>query len=250
MSDAYKPDWIHNIARGQIHHGRIINKYGRNTSISSVTPEDIWDGGGSWTKPTQARIHNISSTSASDTAGGAGARSVEVTGLDANGYWHEELVALSGVTPVQTAASYITIFRLATGSAGGTTGNIGNVSAVAQTDGTTTAVMLAGNNQTQMAIFTVPYNREGFLKQYYFSTRGSKAADLRVEIYIKHNVGDVDTFWHLAHTNNIYAAAQSYVRHEFAYPFYLRPGTDIRCRATSDAIQSAEISAGFDIALF
>ena len=52
----------------------VVNKFGRNPDIDASTAADIWDGGpvgGTliWLAPTAARIHQITSTDATDTAG-------------------------------------------------------------------------------------------------------------------------------------------------------------------------------------
>lgn len=42
------------------------HKFGKNPDVDSAAPEDIWDGGGDYVFPTQARIHNLVSSDAVD----------------------------------------------------------------------------------------------------------------------------------------------------------------------------------------
>ncbi len=54
----------------------------------------------------------IKSTHAADTSAGLGLRSVEIHGLDASGDANEEVLALSGVTPVESVNSYLRVTRV------------------------------------------------------------------------------------------------------------------------------------------
>ena len=60
-------DFMLEVAKGDVEGHVHINKFGRNSLITTASdPEDIWDGGGVYSPPTTARIHNIVSTSAQD----------------------------------------------------------------------------------------------------------------------------------------------------------------------------------------
>lgn len=60
-------DFMLEVAKGGVPGHSHINKFGRNSDIDTDTdPEDVWDGGSLWVPPTAARIHDITSTSASD----------------------------------------------------------------------------------------------------------------------------------------------------------------------------------------
>jgi len=68
------------LTSGNIRGVTPVTKFGRNPAVGT-TEEDIWSGGGTWVAPTEARIHQISSTSSNDTAGGSGTRTLLVRGL-------------------------------------------------------------------------------------------------------------------------------------------------------------------------
>ena len=102
------PDYAMLSALGYIRGVTSFRKFGRNNDIdTSTVPEEIWNGGGLRYYPSTAAALNVVSTNANDTAAGTGARTVRVTGLDAN--WNEisEIVTLNGLTPVQTVNSYL-----------------------------------------------------------------------------------------------------------------------------------------------
>ena len=82
-------------------HGR--NVAGFNTDVDTAV-EDIWDGGGLWVAPTEARTHQIKSASTSDDGDpvGVGARTVRIWGLKS---WTAaeifEDIVLNGTTDVR-----------------------------------------------------------------------------------------------------------------------------------------------------
>ncbi len=145
----------------------IVNKFGRNPDIDGGA-EDIWDGGGDWVAPTEARIHAIVSSSTSDDLVGVGAQQVKVWGLTS---WSadevSETVDMDGTTPANTTNSYVIIHRMSVVANGGTSVNVGTITATAATDGTVTAQINAGYGQTQMAVYGVPSTKWLYLDNYY-----------------------------------------------------------------------------------
>jgi len=97
-------------ARSQISFHKTLFKYGYNPNIINVD-ETIWDGGGIYAYPAAAAIMYVSSSSANDTSAGTGARTVLVSGLDANYNEVEETVTLNGQTQVATTTEFLRVFR-------------------------------------------------------------------------------------------------------------------------------------------
>ena len=164
------------VALGNVPGNFAVNKFGSSSNIDT-TPTDIWDHATQniWLPPTQARVHTISSTSADDTAGGAGARTIRIWGLtDWDTAETFEDVTLNTGSPPTTRA-YVIIHRmrvLTTGSTGPFS-NVGIISAVAAVDGTTTAQIFTIKGQTQMAILGVPSTQRFFM----YGLHGSIAKD-------------------------------------------------------------------------
>jgi len=60
-------DYFVEVGQGNISGVSHSNKFGRNPEVDTGSaPEDLWDGGGVYVPPTQARIHTVKSTSAED----------------------------------------------------------------------------------------------------------------------------------------------------------------------------------------
>ena len=152
-----------------------VNKFGEAIDCDNGVETDVWDGAdGStstdiWVPPTTARVHDIESDdSDDDNSGGTGARTVQIFGLTS---WDteevSEIVELNGTTAAETENAYVIIYRMRVLTWGSGGVNAGVITATAQTDGTVTAAILAGNNQTQMCIYGVPSNKKLRLSKVY-----------------------------------------------------------------------------------
>ena len=187
------------VALGNVTGRSTVNKFGAAPDGVQTTATDIWDRANStptqqvWTAPTQARIHAVVSTSAEDAAGGTGAASVIVYGLTS---WStnevSETITLTGVTPVNTTNSYVIIHRMKCVGQASTTGvgvNIGTITATAASDNTVTAAILAGNGQTEMAIYGVPSTKKALLLRWSggINKTAASAATCDFEIRVNEN---------------------------------------------------------------
>jgi len=134
-----------------------------------------------WVAPTQARIHEVVSSDAGDTLGGAGSRTIRVWGLET---WESdesfEDVSMNGLTPVSTIRSYVIIHRVEVLTKGATDVNIGKITVTATVDGTVTAQINVGVGQTLMGIYGIPRGSTGFLTHLYFSFDGMSLIPKRI----------------------------------------------------------------------
>ena len=157
-------NWALEIARGNISGQSIITKFGLNTDVDTgSTPEDIWSVGGTYVPPTVARVHNIASSSASDTSAGTGARTVLIRGKDGSYNAVSETVTLNGTSNVATANSYVHIHLMQVSTAGSAAANVGTISATAQTDATVTCEIPVGLNQSVSSIYMVPTGYKAYM---------------------------------------------------------------------------------------
>lgn len=178
------------VAKGDISGHDPLNKFGENNDIDiGSSPEFIWDGPTGWTLPTTARVHDISSDQAADASGGTGARTIRVVGLDSNYDELTEDVTMNGTSNVATVGSFVVIFRMFVLTSGSNGTNSGNISAVAQTDGTTTAYIASAKGQTQMAIYMVPNGRTFYMTSFYSSIDKSSGGAASVDVRIMNQTG-------------------------------------------------------------
>jgi len=141
-----------------------VDKFGENPDIDTATvPEDIWEFGGEYVYDTDgtAPIVSLISDNALDTM------DISITGLDIDGYEVNQTVTLTGTTRVALPIPLWRVYRMANEGVTGEDINgtvycyvgTGGVPAIADVR----AVIDNGNNQTLMALYTVPRGKVGFL---------------------------------------------------------------------------------------
>jgi len=134
------------VARGDITGHTALFKYGYNPLIVNVE-ETVWDAGGIYTYPTSA----VKMTATS--AGGADDEFVEITmfGLDADYNEVSEVLILNGTGVAESDTFFLRIYRAFVSGSQAPTGNV-----TITNSSTTYAQITLGENQTLMAVYTVP----------------------------------------------------------------------------------------------
>lgn len=253
-------DLMLEIAAGTYPNYSSVNKFGRAPGGAQTTDTDIWDRADAtptqqvWVAPTQARIHAIVSTDDTDGKTGApnsvGARTLRVYGLTS---WDSaeisEDITLTGTDAVNTTNSYVIIHRMKVLTKGGTAVNAGTITATAATDGTVTAAILAGEGQTQMAIYGIPSTKKAYITSYYGSAIKANAA-CRGELVLRVNPEpDAELVQFLVkHTNGWDTTATNYIQHKFEPYFKVDGPAIVKVTALSSAADT-DFSAGFDLIL-
>ena len=250
------------IAAGRIDGKSPVNKFGRAPFGIQQTATDIWDRADAtptqqiWVAPTQARIHDIVSTSTDDDGApvGIGARTIQVFGLTAwNADEENEILTMNGTTNVPTTKSYVIIHRLEILTKGASGPNVGVITATAQTDGSISAQINAGIGQTQMAIYGVPSTKIAYVTCYYASlldAGGTPSTVNAVNLKLLVNTSpDVELLSFITkHQNGLSNTANSYIPHQpNPYLRYAGPAI-IKLNATAFA-EDSDVSGGFDIIL-
>lgn len=246
---AYR-DFALEVARGNISGVTAVNKFGRITDLDTAE-KDIWDNGpttGTWAAPTQARTHQLVSTSTDDDLVGTGARQVRVYGLQTwDSAESNELVDMDGTTDSATANTYVIIHRMVVEAWGNAGPNVGTITATADTDNTVTAQINADEGQTQMAIYGIPSTKTAYMSAYYASVNKA-AQSVTVDIALLFNpIPDTDeTAFIVKHTQAIASTGLNYMRHEFN-PYNKFDGPGILKMSGDSSAVNADVSAGFDL---
>lgn len=142
------------IAKGNVPEHVLLHLTGYNSDIDAA--EDVWPNGGDFVPPTQARIHNIVSSSTNDDSAGTGARTVNVIGIDSGGSELSETVTMDGTTNVATSGSYLMINDMVVKTAGTSLANEGIITATAQTDSTVTSTIPADLGKSLQSTYQLP----------------------------------------------------------------------------------------------
>ncbi len=244
------------IPNGDIAGHSAINKYGRNGEVDNGVTADVWDGGSTgnvsliWVAPTQARVHDLASTSASDNATGSGARTLDVFGLTSwNSAETSETLSMSGTSNVATANSYVIVHRLLVMTKGATSANVGTITATARTDNTVTAQIQPNAGQTQMAILGVPSTQTIYMTTFYLSLlRRNATGGLDMELLVNQEPDAQLTTFVVKHTIGLFGSGSSHAQH-FYSPYKTFEGPAIIKIQTTSSANDNDVSAGFDAIL-
>ena len=184
------------IAEGLFGGYSIVNKFGTNSDIDTgSTPEDIWEGGGAYTGwATAGEPLRAVSTSTNDANGGSGAEKVRVQAMTTDYEWVSVTFTLNGTTPVAPDAPYAStsFIRCHTGtvtqsaSGANTAQNAGDITIY---QATTTAniflKMLAGRNQSNAAVYTIPAGYTAYMRSLHSAIRGGATASVDGAIWTR-----------------------------------------------------------------
>lgn len=134
------------------------------------------------TSDTDSVTASGSGTMAGGRADGTGAREILVTGLDANYAEITETVVLNGTNSVNTVNSYLRINELRVTEVGSGAAAAGNITATAATDTTVTSRILAGQNVSRQAVYTVPASKTAFMVNAYAALPNQASKKAQVEV--------------------------------------------------------------------
>jgi len=220
------------VSRGLIPGHKRVFKFGFNSDIDDSI-EDIWDVGGVYAYQSSA----VTMTATSDA--GATDNDVEVTiqGLDASYNELSETVTLTGAGTATTTGTFLRTFRAFVSGSQEPTDNI-NVT----NSGTTYARITSGENQTLMALWTVPAGYTAYLFQTditAFTEQNNKFATIQIQTRELNGV---------FRTRDKFAIVENSHKQEYVAPIPILEKTDIRVRAiASSSSADLEVSAGLDI---
>ena len=237
------------VARGQVEHHKNIFKFGFNPDVDDSL-ETVWVQGGLYSYLSSASTLYISSSSTADDAAGTGARTATISGLDANYNEVSVTVELDGQNGVQLgdASNWIRVFRISVNTAGSGGQNAGvlyvgtEASPTSGVPANKYATVAIGDNQTLMALWTVPAGYTAYLLQTdttVATTQNNKYATMSlVARPINCAFRVVDRF----------VKAESSTHQEYTIPLKFEEKTDIEFRAIGDsAAADIAISAAMDL---
>ena len=248
------------IAAGNVTGASVIHKFGNapdfDTGDGAV---DIWGGADdsstnamSYTYSSTADIGILSSSSVSDTG------TVEVQGLDSNWDLNVTTYTLNGTTDVDmsvTGTDLIRVFRMKNTGSSELVGDVyirtngsGQTSGVPNTANTVRAKINIGNNQTLMALYTIPNGKSGYLDHFYASSGGiKKSSAFQIDLFARQTGG----LFQLKHRRAFDDSNESSTEKHYKVPEKFSAKTDItiRANALTGAVTQANISAGFDLVL-
>lgn len=233
------------------HAGRsVVSKFGANPDVGAGSTEDIWANGGLYTGFLQAAsaVRIKAGGDSNDTAAGTGARSVVIVGLNENWEEAEEEVATAGASASgATTTTFVRVFRAYITDVGVYGGQNADDIVIETTGGAVMANIVASMGQTQMAIYTVPANKQAYIRRLSVSVEANKPTT--VNFFQRRNADVVSTPFQGTRLFFSFAGLADYAsEHMDAYIGPFPPKTDIWAQATGPT-GGAAISATMDIIL-
>lgn len=235
------------VARGQVAWHEIVHVFGYNPDVDSAAEETVWTAGGILGHPASATVMTVSSTSASDTSNGTGARTVFIKGVNGTGGYVTETVTLNGQTAVNTAKKYFSIESvtvLTVGSGGENAGNV-NIGTGTVTAGVPAVIygqIAAGENNSLMGHWTCPTGYTGYMVAGSMSS-GTEGGNNYLTGRLKLRGTD-----DIVRTAAIVTFADGVVSFDFSYPVKISAGECVTATVRSTADNEA-VSSYFQIVL-
>lgn len=164
----------------------VIHKFGRRVDVSTSYQALCY--GADYHMPTAATaVEAVSDDNIQDKAGGTGALTVTVVGLDENWAEASETLTMNGTTAsTASTTTFLRVFRayIATSGAYATAtqaSSTGQITVRAESAGTTFAIIdktKYPQGQSEIAAYTVPANKKAFITSIAATVETSKPAEL------------------------------------------------------------------------
>ncbi len=228
-----------------------INKYGNAFHIDTADDfVDVWDGARAtapiktYTYSTTADIDSLSSSDDTDT------QVYEVQGLDTDMNVVVQTVVATGQTRVALSTSLKRVFRVKNKGATTNAGdvyvfvNVATTLGVPNTLANVRAIVGATLGQTQMAIYTIPAGKTGYMVQLWANLAIKQTSASHVYLWAR---PEGESF-KLKHPRGVTSTGDSHMGHTFTPYVKFLEKTDLILRADTTTNASA-VSAGFDIIL-
>jgi hypothetical protein len=172
-SERRHEDFPLQVSRGQIPGHRNVTVFGFNPDVDSAQVS-VWPLPSLITFPATALQMTVSSSSANDTSGGTGARTIVVQGLDANYNEVSETVIMNGQTAVTMTNALLRVnyvYVATAGSGNGAAGDIyiGTGTVTTGVPATVYDIIKFDYNVTTTGSYTIPAGYTGYVSQGLFS---------------------------------------------------------------------------------
>lgn len=228
-----------------------IDKFGENPDIDlGSVPEDIWEYGGEYIYDADATapIQYVSSSSALDAG-----LTISITGLDIDGNEVTQEITCNGQTNVTLTTPLWRVYRMQNESASGNdlVGLVFCHTDPAPVAGVPTgtavrALIDNGNNQTLMALYTVPAGKVGFLCRGEIGMSRSQTAGAIQAAYYSRRYGKV---FKIKKRVDIVNSGSSIYQDERCFPDVIPALTDIKLTIENVSANNAGAFGTFDILL-
>ena len=207
------------VARGQIENHKHIFKFGFNPDING-TEETIWDVSGIYAYPSAA-VTMTATTTAGTPSTDNGVK-ITIQGLDADYNEVSQEITLAGAGTATTTQTFLRVFRAYVSGSQAPTANV-NIT----NGGTTYARVALNDNQTLMAVWTVPAGYTAYIIKGNIGTGTANTNQYIVGRLVSRELGGV------FRTQVKVTIQRGEIAFDFEVPVSFPEKTDIEARAYS-----------------
>lgn len=234
------------VSRGQIMGHRSVVVFGYNPDLDQ-TEETVWPNGGIITHPATATVMKVSSDNVNDTAAGTGARTIVISGLDANYNEISETVTLNGQTPVNTTKLFLRIndMYVATAGSGLTSAGtiyVGDGVVTLGVPATLYDLMYVGYNKRTTGHYTIPAGYTGYMVAGSLSAGQPSGSSQVVGRLLTTNSNQIRL------TQAVVALNNGFANYDFKMPLVIPEKTDVEATAIGSSNNNA-VASTFQICL-
>ena len=234
------------VQQGRVPGYSVVDKFGENPDVDTGAPEDIWEYGGLYPYDpiNTAPIISIVSDNPLDT------QVISIIGLDIDGNEVSQNITLTGTTRVILTTPLWRVYRMSNEGDDGDNINgtiycytgTGNTPAPAEIR----AIIDNGNNQTLMALYTIPLGYVGYLFKGEFGGSRAVSSGSAQNAYYSRRVGKV--FKIKKRVDVAFTGSSNYVDVR-SFPDPIPALTDVKLRAESVTANRTGLFGAFDILL-
>jgi hypothetical protein len=245
------------IAKGDVTGTTFEHKFGNAPDFDSTDlTVTVWDGaedGTAWENmvydySTTADIDSISSSNAGDT------QEITVVGQDINYNIVTQTKTLNGQTRVALDTPLFRCYRAYNSNATNLAGHVfvyvngATTGGVPNNNDDIRAIIDPINQQTEMAIYTVPAGKTGYMRSWYAATAG---ASKNANYFITLKSREATRVFRVKHTSALNETGTSAYQHTYVEPEVFPEKTDIEMTVSilGTGVTAASVSAGFDMVL-
>lgn len=232
-------DLFFQISLGHVEGKSNFLKFGKNSSVGNSSFESIWSHGGLYNWLSATTLLEVASDDNSDTI------SIDIYGLDSDYNEINETITLTGQTPVTTVNSYLRVYRVFNSNSVESVGEIYLAddsttwtNGVPDTDSAIVAQVTAENQQTTMAVYTVPNGKKYLIYDLHISSDASNEGDCDLMVRPLNKIFRASAVFYVLKTAPINTSSP--------VPFVVPEKTDIevRCKQVSGTARIASFFNG------
>lgn len=236
------------ISKGQLPGVSAVKKFGENPDVDTATiPEDIWEVGGLYNYEDDG-VDDIKYLSSSDNADLV---DVSIEGLDKDGNYVKQILTLTGQTVVNLTTPLWRVFRMENLGIVNIAGTVYCHIDAAPTAGVPLtakirAIIAGSNNQTLMALYTVPKGKVCFVHRAEIGMSRSLAAGSAQTAYFSRQFGGV---FKIKKRIDISSSGSSTYQDPRSFPDTIPALTDMKLTVENVTANNTGIFGSFDIEL-